>query len=127
MTISEISSTLASSFTLTPVAVNEWEVKTNANFKNGDEFKIYLVNERNTWYLTDKKTTLKYMNDVYDLKSNDVKNCIAAVIRIYGFSIVQGCLMGEVMDEVQLSTRIFDFIICIGQLANMYAFFEKPE
>ena len=127
MTISEISSTLASSFSLTPVSLNEWEVKTNANFKNGDEFKIYLVNEKNTWYLTDKKTTLKYMNDVYDLKANDVKNCIAAVIRIYGFSIIQGSLIGEVMDEVQLSTRIFDFVICIGQLANMFAFFEKPE
>ena len=126
MTISEISSTLGSAFSLSPVALNEWEVKTNANFKNGEEFKIYLVNEKDTWYLTDKKATLQYMNAVYDLKATDVKNCIAAVIKIYGFSIIQGCLRAEVMDEVQLSTRIFDYIICIGQLANMYAFFDKP-
>ena len=126
MTISEISSTLGSAFSLSPVSLNEWEVKTGASFKNGDEFKIYLVNEKDSWYLTDKKSTLKYMNNVYDLKATDVKNSIAAVIKIYGFTIVQGCLRGEVMDEVQLSSRIFDYIICMGQLANMYAFFDKP-
>ena len=127
MTISEINSTFATAFTLSPVNLNEWEVKTKALYQNGDDIKIYLVNENNTWYLTDKKGTLKYMNDIYDLKSTDVKNCISAVIKIYGFTITSGALRAEVMDEAQLATRIFDFIICIGQLANMYAFFDKPE
>ncbi len=126
MTISEINSTFATAFTLSPVNLNEWEVKTKANFQNGEDIKIYLVNEKNSWYLTDKKNTLKYMNDVYDLKATDVKNCIAAVIKIYGFTISAGALKAEVMDEAQLGTRMFDFLMCIGQLANMYAFFDKP-
>ena len=126
MTISEINSTFATAFTLSPVTLNEWEVKTKANFQNGEDVKIYLVNEKNSWYLTDKKYTLKYMNDIYDLKATDVKNCIAAVIKIYGFTITAGELRAEVMDEAQLATRIFDYLMCIGQLANMYAFFDKP-
>ncbi len=127
MSISDINRALAGAFTLSPISMTEWQIKNDATFQNGEELKIYLINEKNKWYLTDKKETLKYMNNMYDLKAPDVKNCIAAVIRIYGFSIKAGSLTGEVIDEVQLLNVIFNYIMCIGQLANMYAFFDKPE
>lgn len=127
MTISDVNVSVSKMFELTPVGLNEWQVKTNANFQNGEEIKIYLVNEKNAWYITDKKNTLRYMNDVYDLKAPDVKNCIAAVIKIYGFSITAGVLRANVIDEVDLQSKLFDYIMCVGQLANMYAFFDKPE
>lgn len=127
MNISDINKAIATSFSLTPVSFNEWEVKTHAHFQTGEDIKIYIVNEKNSWYLTDKKNTLRFMNEVYDLKATDVKSCIAAVIKIYGFTITAGALKADIIDEVQFESKIFDFIMCIGQLSNMYVFFDKPE
>lgn len=127
MTISDVNVSASTMFEVTPVALNEWQVKTKAVFQNGEDIKIFLVNERDTWYITDKKNTLRYMNDVYDLKAPDVKSCISAVIKIYGFSITAGALRANVSDEIDLQTKLFDYVMCIGQLANMYAFFDKPE
>ena len=67
------------------------------------------------------------MNEIYDLKASDVKSCISAVIKIYGFTITAGELRGKIFDEIQLQNRVFDYIMCIAQLVNMYAFFDKPE
>ncbi len=127
MTISDINMAIATVFEVSPVTLNEWEIKTKANFQNGESIKIFIVNEKNNWYLTDNKTTLKYMNNIYDLKAPDVKSCIASVIRIYGFNITAGALKANIEDEVSLQSKIFDYIMCVGQLANMYAFFDKPE
>ena len=127
MKITDINSTLATAFALTPVSLNEWEIKTEATFQNGEPVKIYIVNDKDKWYLTDKKNTLRYMNEIYDLKAPDVKTCISGVIRIYGFSIISGELKADVVDEVHLGALIFFYIMCIGQLVNMYAFFDKPE
>ncbi len=127
MTISDINKSLIGAFTLSPISATEWQINCRATFQNGDEMKIYLVNNKNSWYLTDKKETLKYMNEMYDLKAPDVKSCISAVIKIYGFAIKAGSLVANVIDEVQLPTLLFNYIMCIGQLTNMYVFFDKPE
>ena len=109
------------------ISMNEYEVETYANFANGEPIKVHIVSENNKWYFTDKKETLKYMNELYDLKAPDVKHCITAVIKIYVFSVVAGCLKAEITDESVIASRFFDYVMCIGQLANMYAFFDKPE
>lgn len=127
MTIVDINRSLTKTFALSPISLTEWEIKTTATFQNGENIKVYLVNEKNSWYITDKKTTLKNMNQIYDLKAADVKNCIASVIKIYGFTINAGALKCEISDEVEFESRIFDYIMCIGQLVNMYAFFDNPE
>ncbi len=127
MTIMDINKSLVETLSLSPISANEWVINSGATFQNGDEIKIYLVNEKNNWYLTDKKATLKYMNEMYDLKAPDVKSCISAVIKIYGFTIKAGSLVANIIDEVQFSTLLFNYIMCIGQLTNMYVFFDKPE
>ena len=126
MTINDINIAISNLVVVSSNGLNQWEIKTNAKFENGEDIKIYLVNEHNHWYLTDKKNTLKYMNDLYDLKAPDVKSCISAVIKIYGFSISAGALKADIIDEVEFQSKLFDFVMCIGQLANMYAFFDKP-
>ena len=60
-------------------------------------------------------------------KSQDVKNCIASVVKIYGFSVVSGELVAILRSENSLKETFYNFIMCVGQLANMYAFFDKPE
>ena len=66
------------------------------------------------------------MNTLYELKAPDVKNCISAVVKIYGFSIVSGELLATIRSEEGIKELLYNYIICIGQLANMYAFFDKP-
>ena len=87
---------------------------------------MYLVEDAGTLKFSDKKNTLKFMNTLYELKSPDVKNCIAAVVKIYGFSIVSGELFATIRSEESIKETFYNFIICIGQLVNMYAFFDKP-
>ena len=116
---------MATLIDLSPLSPNLWEVNTDAAFPNGEPIKVYIENENGRWYFTDRKNTLKYMNDIYDLKATDVKNCITEVIKIYGFQISGGCLRTLIIDDVDIKTRFFDFVMCIGQLANMYAFFDK--
>ena len=127
MTINDINANLVNSISLKALPIkNVWEVQTGATFENGKPFSIFLTLEGDKWQLTDKKETLKYMNEVYDLKSNDVKNCIASVLKVYGFNVHSGELFCELKSENDIPKKIYDFIICIGQLANMYAFFDKP-
>ena len=100
MTINDINVNLLNSINLcTTKNENEWQVKTGAKFENGKSIEIYLIKEGKKWYLTDRKSTLKYMNSVYDLKSNDVKSCIMSVIKIYGFYISGGELCCELANE----------------------------
>ena len=105
---------------------NEYEVVTQAKITSKNPIKIYLVNDNFSIKLVDKKNTLKYMNKIYELKSNDVKNCISAVIKLYGFMISSGELVGIVRSEESLLEMLYNFIICVGQLTNMYVFFDKP-
>ncbi len=127
MNIADINKSLIGSMSISPVSATEWEIHTGAVFQNGDEIKIYLVNDKNNWHLSDKKNTLKLMNEMYDLKAPDVKSCISAVLRIYGFTIKSGALTANVIDDIHIVSLVYNFIMCIGQLANMYVFFDKPE
>ncbi len=127
MTINDISANLLNSISLKGTSNNyEWEIQTGARFENNKTLPIYVTLQDDEWLLTDKKETLKYMNEMYDLKSEDVKKCIVAVVKIYGFNVRAGALTCEIKDEKEIQKKLFDFIMCIGQLSNMYAFFDEP-
>lgn len=127
MKINDFSLALGEIADVIPLNSFEWEVRTKATFINDDPIVVHILKEGNSWYFIDNKETLKFMNEIYDLKSSDVKRCISAVIKIYGFTIASGSLKALVPDEVSIQKTFFDYIMCIGQLANMYAFFDKPE
>lgn len=103
-----------------------YEIVTGAKINSKTPIKIYLIEDADGVKLSDKKNTLKYMNSLYELKSPDVKNCIMSVLRIYGFSISSGELVALIKDGVNVLEVFYNYIICIGQLANMYAFFDQP-
>lgn len=111
--------------TIKNIAKDQYEIITGAKIDSNTDIKIYLVQENNTIKLCDKKNTLKFMNNVYELKSMDVKNCIGAVLKIYGFSVNSGELIAQIKSEETLLETFYNYIICIGQLCNMYAFFDK--
>ena len=125
MTIEQINTTLKQCFECQKNG-NVYKIDTGATFINGKEIVLFIEQKNDKWYLSDNKITMKYMNDMYDLKSSDVKMCISNVLKIYAFSINSGILNVEIPSLQTLPDKIFDMIMCIGQLANMFAFFDKP-
>ncbi len=105
---------------------SKWQIITEACFANGNKIQVFLQQNEEKWFLSDNKETLKYMNEIYDLKSNDVKKCIVGVLKVYGFLINSGEMLAEITDEKLFAQTFFDFIMCIGQLSNMFVFFDKP-
>lgn len=126
MNIGSIAEKLSKISSVKQINNNEYEIITGAKINSKTPIKIYLVEENGSFKLTDKKNTLKFMNQIYELKSIDVKNCISAVIKIYGFGITSGELVATIKSDTLINEIFYNYIICIGQLANMYAFFDKP-
>ena len=126
MDIVSLANKLAKIASVKNTAANEYEIVTGAKINSKTPIKIFLIESEGSIKFSDKKSTLKYMNQLYELKAPDVKNCISAVIKLYGFSIVSGELLATLRSESSLKEVFYNYIICVGQLANMYAFFDKP-
>ena len=88
------------------------------------EYKIYIENNDKGYKLTDKKNILKSMNEIYELSSNDVKQCINDVLKFYNFSLVKGEIFCEITKENCLQ-RLFNLIQVYSQLINMFIFFNN--
>lgn len=126
MDIVSIADQLAKVAKIKKINDKEYEIITEAKINAKTPIKMFLYNTSNGVIIGDKKNTLKYMNSLYELKSPDVKGCIASVIKIYGFSIISGELTANILSEKFALETFYNYIICVGQLANMYAFFDKP-
>ena len=124
MTIEQVNNTLKQCFECEKTSGTVIKINTGASYINGKAIDLFLEQKNDKIYLTDGKNTMKYMNDMYELKSSDVKMCISNVLKIYGFSINSGVLNIEVQNIDILTDKVFDMIMCIGQLANMFAFFD---
>ncbi|MBE7082929.1 MAG: hypothetical protein E7378_04600 [Clostridiales bacterium] len=107
-------------------SAKEYEIITAAKINGKTPIRIYLTTNGDVCNLSDKKNTLKYMNNIYELASTDVKNCISAVVRLYGFAVKAGELVATLKDAAYAAEIFYNFIICVGQLANMLVFFDQP-
>lgn len=126
MNFEEIISGLHDAITVKQITPTSWQIQSGATYLNGNSIKVFLKDHNGEWLLTDEKETLKYMNELYELKSGDVKMCIANILKIYGFSISGGQLVTPINSSSSLLDKYFDYIMCVGQLTNMFAFFDKP-
>lgn len=127
MTFEELKQVMdAKPIQLVQISPTTWKVASDATFLNGNEIMVFLENRNGNWFYTDGKETLKYMNELYELKSADVKMCVSNILKIYGFSITSGYLTAPIPNASVMMDKYFDMIMCIGQLANMFAFFDKP-
>ena len=52
---------------LVQIGQAEWKINCDASFIDGKPLDIRLSNVGHKWYFTDKKQTLRYMNDLYEL------------------------------------------------------------
>lgn len=126
MKIEELSNLLSKSTKIQKLGENIFKIETGATFLNGQPLNFVLEQKENRWFLTDGKTTMKYMNELYELKADDVKMCIKTVLKIYGFSMQSATIVTEITNPDFFIQKYYDMIMCIGQLANMFAFFDKP-
>ncbi len=126
MDIAQIENSFKEVTDIRKTAPNEWRIFSDATFTDGKSIEIYVTEIDKKWYYTDKKQTLKYMNELYELKSPDVQSCMKNVLKIYGFSLKAGAIFAEIPSPSTIKEKYFDMIMCIAQLANMYAFFDEP-
>ena len=126
MDILKLTTQLGNAFEVKKVDADIIQIKTSASLPNTKPIILFLEKRDKFWILTDKKQILKYMSAVYELKATDVKNCIAAVLKIYKFKMQSGEIFVEVLNESMALPKLFDFVMCIAQLVNMYAFFDNP-
>ena len=127
MELNTITKTLSTLFSFKKVKENEFHIYTFGMYPNKTPIVLFLEQVKNGWVLSDKKQTLKFMNTIYELKAPEVRSSINSILRAYGLKLQNGMIYIEIANEKNLANRIFDFIMCIGQLSNMYVFFESPE
>lgn len=128
MELKELSEQLKNSITTKRINENEYQIQTKLFFSDETPYEIYLMQDKNgNRILTDKRRTLRYMDDFYELESEDVKSSIAEILDLYGVKVYQKALVLKLQENDDIVTMFNEFIQCIGQLINMYVFFDKPK
>lgn len=128
MELKELSEQLKNAITTKRINENEYQIQTKLFFSDETPYEIYLMQDKNgNRILTDKRRTLRYMDDFYELESEDVKSSIAEILDLYGVKVYQKALVLKLQENDDIVTMFNEFIQCIGQLINMYVFFDKPK
>lgn len=128
MELKQLAENIKNSITTKRINDNEFQIQTNLFFSDDTPYSVFLMQDKNgNKILTDKRKTLEYMDDFYELDSNDVKSSIASILDIYGMKIYQKALVKKLQPTDDISTIYFEFVSCISQLVNMYVFFNKPD
>lgn len=128
MELKQLAENIKNSITTKRINDNEYQIQTNLFFSDDTPYSVFLMQDKNgNKILTDKRKTLEYMDDFYELDSNDVKSSIASILDIYGMKIYQKALVKKLQPTDDISTIYFEFVSCISQLVNMYVFFNKPD
>ena len=102
------------------------EIKTDVEFKKGIYNRIFIKKDGETYFISDNKNTLRFMNTLYELKAKDVKDCINDIVHHYQFKIEKGEIVGQIT-KANAKKRFNEFLICTTTLANMFIFFDQPN
>lgn len=104
-----------------------YRIETNAVLNESFTLQLFIKRDENGIKLCDNKQILRYMNDLYELTSNDVKKCINDILKLYDFKLVKGEIFTEIDEKTDVKKRYMDLIMCAAQLINMYVFFDAPN
>ncbi len=127
MDITKLSEKCAKALSIKSVGQNKWELVTEYKFLNGEKMSLFIQQEASKCFLCDNKSTIKYLNELYELKSPDVMSCVGNILKLYGVKMIAGELILELPNENKFIEKFNNFVMCITQLANMFVFFDKPE
>lgn len=106
---------------------NYFQVKTNAVFMGNITLYAVVEKKGDVYRISDNKQILTFMNNYYELKSNDIAKCIVTVLKVNRMKVANGEIFCEFKEENLIPQKLTDFILCAGQLIRMYAFFEAPK
>lgn len=104
-----------------------YRIETNAVLNESFTLQLFIKRDENGIKLCDNKQILRYMNDLYELTSLDVKKCINDILKLYDFKLVKGEIFTEINKNTDIKKGYMDFIMCAAQLINMYVFFDTPN
>ena len=128
MELNQLSEQIKNSIKTKKINENEYQIQTNLFFSDDSPYEVFLMQDKNgNRILTDKRRTLKYMDEFYELDSDDVKTSISSILEIYGIKLYQNALVQKLKETDDIATSYFEFVSCITQLVNMYVFFDKPN
>ncbi len=128
MELQELSEQIKNSITTKKINENEYQIQSNLFFSDDTPFEVYLMqDQKGNRILTDKRRTMKYMDEFYELSFDDVKTSISSIIDLYGIKLYRDALVYKLQEKDNISTAYFEFVCCIGQLINMYVFFDKSQ
>lgn len=128
MELNKLAGEISNSITAKRINDNEYQIQTKLFFSDDTPYSVFLMQDKNgNKILTDKKKTFAYMDDFYELDSNDVKSSIASILDIYGIKLYQKALVKKLQPTDDIGAVFYEFVSCITQLVNMYVFFNKPD
>lgn len=128
MELNELAENIKRSIKTKRINDNEFQIQTNLFFSDDTPYSVFLMQDQNgNRIISDKRKTLEYMDEFYELESNDVKSSIASILDIYGIKIYQKALVKKLSPKDDVTTVFYEFVSCISQLVNMYVFFNKPD
>ena len=111
-------------FNTNKINENCYKIETNVNFKDFS-LSLFLKKDGENYLISDNQSILKFMNDVYILKSQDVKKCINSILNLYNATLKKGEIFKKIEDIKNINQEIMNFIMMAGQLAFMFVFFEE--
>lgn len=118
---------LSKMFQVEKISDKQSRIVSDAKFFDGSPLELILLEEGGEMVLSDNKSTLKYMNKLYELTAPDVKKCISLIMKAFNFKMRGGEIIASVPTAAKLPETILSLMQCCTQMSNMFIFFDKPE
>lgn len=128
MELGELAEQIKNSIKTKRINENEYKIQTNFIFSDETKLDLFLMRSKDgTTILTDKKKTLTYMSEFYEIESKDVKKSIKDITDIYDITRYQNALVYKLKSTDDIVTTYIEFLSCVAQLVNMFVFFKNPD
>ena len=124
----DVKTTLGNFFVVNEQKENEvFEVSTEIMLYKNIPFVFYVEKTDDGYKISDHKLVCTFLSKIFDLTSDDVKNCIQEVLNLNRVFLKKGEIFVNVKEENNLNFFVSNFLVAVSQLIRMQAFFDKPE
>ena len=124
----DVKTTLNGFFVINQLKETEvFEVVTQIMLYKNIPFVFYVEKTEDGYKVSDHKLVCTFLSKIFDLTSDDVKNCIQEVLNLNRVFLKKGEIFVNVKEENNLNFFVSNFLVAVCQLIRMQAFFDKPE